>query len=137
VLCDEPPRYMNDPRAEEKYYDEVQAEKATLQSGQSTYAVFEFAEYNNRKLRVSRNVVTDNTVTYAYCKNSRARVCVCACVYFSVPVNRAPFKPHPAPPTGAGGGGGGGDPFQGLTRALQVRTNRATPTIPWASASFS
>lgn len=68
ILCDEPPRYMNDPKAEEKYYDEVQAEKATLQSGQSQYSVFEFAEYNGRKFRVSRNVITDNTVTYAYCK---------------------------------------------------------------------
>jgi hypothetical protein len=72
VLCDEPPEFMFDPRAEKKDYDAVQAFKQVIQSGQQSLKLFCLVTVNGKEMRSSRMVVTDNTATNGYCSNQTA-----------------------------------------------------------------
>lgn len=60
-VCDEPPQFLLDDKAEAKFYDEVQDLKATLQSGQRQYMVFKRVVYNGQERRIADNIITDDT----------------------------------------------------------------------------
>ena len=69
LLCDEPPAYITDPKAEAKYYDEVQQMKDLLTSGMHSYTVFTQIEHDGRNIRTEDKIKTADPRTRGYCTN--------------------------------------------------------------------
>lgn len=68
-LCDEPPKYVTRKEAEDANYEQVQEMKDALVNHRHSRSVLEYAELNGQSVRISRNIITDDATTWAYCTN--------------------------------------------------------------------
>jgi hypothetical protein len=68
-LCDEPPKWYNDPAAEDKHYDKVQETKNVFTQHQHNRTVLTIQEHEGKSYRIQQNIVTDDPRTWAFCTN--------------------------------------------------------------------
>lgn len=69
LLCDEPPKYVTDAKAEERDYEAVQQMKNVMVSGTHTYSVFKMVEFEGREIRTTDDVKTKDPRTMGFCTN--------------------------------------------------------------------
>lgn len=69
ALCDEPQQFLTNPKAEEKYYDEVQAAKAVLTDHKHSRTILKQIDVDGVSMRVQHCIETDDPRTWAYCTN--------------------------------------------------------------------
>lgn len=69
VLCDEPPDWYNDPKAEGKNYEKVQETKNALTQHQHNRSVLKMEDHEGRQFRLQQNIYTDDPRTWAFCTN--------------------------------------------------------------------